>query len=551
MKSTQQRAIGHFQVAFLALAVVLLVASAAEAAERKKEIYVVNSKPPSVSIIDSEHWQRVGTISIDENPTHAVIGPGNRFLYVLQNGLFYQGAAAQRDVQYEYLGRRKHASKLSVVDLEARGLHSMPLGSNVSTFALTEDGRYLICFALGKPSKKQATDEWGRLTVLNPMTGEVTFQASNWRLGEKILWTADASRIFVLGTPEIVKGKRPGAGRLDLDGAHPSRLDPVFVWGVRASRYVLSIFSDRSEKPLAEIPLDGYPAVKDPSMFLSGDQKQLTFFGFGKKFKVEQVVVSVDSAKRIDADEVSGSVERSAVLPAAPNLSRRMALVSQLPGRPIASARLPGQDREAVLTSDHQLGIVNLEENRLERVVRIGRGSIRGAKLAGKVALAGGAVVFAGSLTGVAFLTAYTSSSWTQALHRLIATPDGKFLYALDTSSNDVTIVNSEDGSVLDHIPVGSDCLGLLLTSDGRFIWAIAKTRLTLIDTASNKQRFQHEFAPEAGRLNDWKVLPENGRILLLFDNELRAWDPEQASSLATIKGLSEARLLVLPREAK
>jgi DNA-binding beta-propeller fold protein YncE len=551
MKSTQQRAIGHFQVAFLALAVVLLVASAAVAAERKKEIYVVNSKPPSVSIIDAEHWQRMGTISIDENPTHVVMGPGNRFLYVLQNGMFYQGGAAQRRVDFEILGRRKHASNLSVVDLEARGLRTMPLGWNVSTFALTEDGRYLICFALGKPSKKQATDEWGRLTVVNPLTGEATFQASNWRLGEGILWTADASRIFVLGTPEIVNGKGLFASLFDLGGAPPGALHRVSVGGARVSRYVLSIFSDRSEKPLAEIPLDGYPTVMPVSIFLSADQKQLTVSGFGKKFKVEQVVVNVDSAKRIDADEVSGSVERSAVLPAAPNLSRRMALVSQLPGEPIASARLPGQDREAVLTSDHQLGIVNFEENRLEHVVKIGRGSIRGAKLAGKVALAGGAVVFAGSLTGVAFLTAYTSSSWTQALHRLIATPDGRFLYALDTSSNDVTIVNSEDGSVLDYIPVGSDCMGLLLTSDGRFIWAIARTRLTLIDTASNKQRFQHEFAPAAGRLQDWKVLPENGRILLLFDNQLQAWDPEQASSLATIKGLSEARLLVLPREAK
>jgi YVTN family beta-propeller protein len=207
---------------------------------------------------------------------------------------------------------------------------------------------------------------------------------------------------------------------------------------------------------------------------------------------------------------------------------------------------MPKQRKVVVLTADHELFIANLHEDRLEHVAEIGRGSVRAGKLFGKVAGSVGLWAAIGVLS-----TAVWPAIWGGPARGLVARPDGKFLYALDTSSNDVTVVNSEDGSVLDYIPVGSDCMGLLLTSDGRFIWAIARTRLTLIDTASNKQRFQHEFAPEAGRLNDWKVLPENGNLLLLFDNELQVWDPEQASSLATIKGLSEARLLVLPREAK
>ena len=619
MKSTQQRAIGHLQVAFLALAVVLLLASVAGAAERKKEIYVVNSKPPSVSIIDSESWKVSGSIPLSAdkaNPTHALMGPGNRFLYLLHNG---SGGPFSRCP--------KAPSELSVLDLNARGLvRQVPLGWAVSNVSLLRDERHLICFGGGRPLRKRAKDneELASVAVLDTQNHEVVFRASGWRAGEKISWTGDASRIFVLGAREIGKG----------DLHVPCGTINSGFWTFKASQFVLTTFKDRAEKPFAEVTLDHTPSA----MAISPDEKWLYILDSGKPSENPKKhrngvldVVEAESSKlvasydlgyhprlpivsprlklvmvlgRASASDRRGRLYRlmgSQLLPAVeldtearflvpsedpPGVwvgsdegmsflpdggsspSRRIMLkpkegiapapgLKGLVGAPMWVLDMPKQRKVAVLTADHELFIANLHEDRLEHVAEIGRGSVRMAKAVGRGvgmgALAVGGVVFAGSLAGTGFLAAFTAagSTLTPSLRSLVATPDGKFLYALDTSSNDVTIVNSEDGSVLDHIPVGGDCLGLLLTSDGRFIWAIARTRLTLIDTASNEQRFQHEFAPEAGRLNDWKVLPENGNLLLLFDNELQVWDPEQASSLATIKGLSEARLLVLPREAK
>jgi DNA-binding beta-propeller fold protein YncE len=614
MKSTQQRAIGDSRIAFLTLTVVLLVASAVCAAERKKEIYVVNSKPPSVSIIDSESWQLSGSIplsTVKADPTHALMGPGNRFLYVLHHG---SGGPFSRCP--------KAPSELSVLDLNARGLvREVPLGWAVSNLWLPRDERYLIAFGVGRlrKGKPKGDEELASVAVIDTQNNEVTFRASGWRFGRVIGFTGDASRIFVLAARQIGKGESVVACGVFWGGQYP-----LFF---KASEFVLSVFKDRSEKPLAEIAFEHAPS----SMAFSRDEKWLYILDSGKpsgKPKKHRngllYVVEVESSKLVasydvgyfprgpivrpqlkevlvlgqaSANDRRGKLYRlvgSQLLPAVdletearflvssedpPGLwvgseegmsflpdggstpTRRIVLKAKegiapppglkgLVGAPIWVLNIPKQRKVAVLTADHKLFVANLQEERLDHVAEIGRGSVRAGKLIGKVAIAAGLLGLVFTPSPVFFVP--TGAFWSSgALHALVATPDGRFLYALDTASNDVTIVNSEDGSVLDYIPVGSDCMGLLLTSDGRFIWAIARTRLTLIDTASNKQRFQHEFAPAAGRLQDWKVLPENGNLLLLFDNELQVWDPEQASSLATIKGLSEARLLVLPREAK
>jgi len=587
MKSTQQRAIGHFQVAFLALAVVLLVASAAGAAERKKEIYVVHWKSPSVAVIDSEQWQVAATIPIEKYPTHGAVGPQNRFLYVLHNGLFgarggWPEAPKIFDLHFPPPGGwgwPKGPSMLSVLDLGTRQVvKTIPLGWGVSRVGLSEDERYLIFFAQGRPRKlKPESDaELGRLTVIDTQSNEVVFSTDHWPMGLGIVWTQDASRIFVLGVREFAK-KRYTAFSKFPDG-NPWTQSVLLRSKLKMSRNFLTVFKDRGEKPVAEIELD--PGATE--MVLSQDQRWLYIPDPGtdskKKHNATVHVVDVESCQLVASRDlgypakvlVSLPLSGGAVVKGVPaGGTDEQPKVHHLVGSPllppgettpwlkelgsslIASIRIPNQNRLAALTLDHRLGIVNLEENRLERVVKIGRGGVRLAKAVGVGALVAGSIAFAGGLVGLAFEVAAIQALATPTLHLLLATPDGKFLYVLDTSSNDVTIVDSEDGSVVDHIAVGGDCEGLVFTPDGKAIWAVARTRLTLIDTTSNKQRFQREFAPELGRRHDWNMVRENGRILLLFDNQLQACDPEQAGSLATIKGLSEARLVVLPREGK
>jgi YVTN family beta-propeller protein len=49
----------------------------------------------------------------------------------------------------------------------------------------------------------------------------------------------------------------------------------------------------------------------------------------------------------------------------------------------------------------------------------------------------------------------------------LVASSDGKFVYALNSQTNDVTIIDSGDGKVLGHVAVGGGARRVLLSPGG------------------------------------------------------------------------------------
>jgi len=207
-----------------------------------------------------------------------------------------------------------------------------------------------------------------------------------------------------------------------------------------------------------------------------------------------------------------------------------------------SSVSLPKKRRVAVTTSDHKLGVLNSSDNRLEHVVPIGRSGVRAAKKVGEAFSVPWPIVVG------SYMVARRHPLQTQPA---IVGPHEQFLYVLDTDSKAVTVVDLNKGSVVENVAVGSDCKGLVLTPDGKYICAVSRTKLTIFSTESNTKQVEYEYPPDAGHANAFGFVDEAGNIALLFDKSLRVWNIKQTKIEATIQGLSSAKLLACPRREK
>jgi YVTN family beta-propeller protein len=79
----------------------------------------------------------------------------------------------------------------------------------------------------------------------------------------------------------------------------------------------------------------------------------------------------------------------------------------------------------------------------------------------------------------------------------MLAGPEGDTVYALNTYTNDVTILDAKTGKSVAKIPVGGGCVGIGLTPNGRFVVAHSPDQITLIDTRTRRRALDHHFQGE------------------------------------------------------
>lgn len=46
--------------------------------DRKSELYLINTRPPSVALVDAAEWKVQGSVPLAPEPTCALTGPANR-----------------------------------------------------------------------------------------------------------------------------------------------------------------------------------------------------------------------------------------------------------------------------------------------------------------------------------------------------------------------------------------------------------------------------------------------------------------------------------------
>ena len=206
-----------------------------------------------------------------------------------------------------------------------------------------------------------------------------------------------------------------------------------------------------------------------------------------------------------------------------------------------------------LFTPTSKVAMVDLNGKGAEQVITTGRGGIKFAKTLGAVALSA-ALTYASykaarsmaQTTGQYYFyyNVYTFKMDSPNLS-LASSSDGKFVYALNTFTDDVTIINSEDGSVVDKVPVGASCRRIQLAPGGKYIYAYAAKKVTLIDTQTQKP-LVHDLADS--HVNTVYADEADGRILALTTTSVLVLDARDGSTLGSIPGLTDPRILVLPR---
>jgi YVTN family beta-propeller protein len=198
---------------------------------------------------------------------------------------------------------------------------------------------------------------------------------------------------------------------------------------------------------------------------------------------------------------------------------------------------LPVRGGEAlVVKAGDRLGIVDLKTNRLEHVITTGRGAVKFGKVFGSIVLEVAISAATASSGNVFFYVDLTSRFlYGTYNHEMLVGPEGDAAYALNTFSDDVTVLDANTGKAAAKIPVGGGCLGIGLTPNGRFVVAHSPGQITLIDTRSRRRALEQQFRDDT--VNAVYSLRQKPYIVALLSHSLVVIDAESGKVVATPPG--------------
>jgi DNA-binding beta-propeller fold protein YncE len=203
------------------------------------------------------------------------------------------------------------------------------------------------------------------------------------------------------------------------------------------------------------------------------------------------------------------------------------------------------------------VAILDLETFQVQRVVTTGRASVKFGKFMGAMALSvalsslsyyGNYSIAASTGQPYFFYNVYVFTPAAPNIE-LTASPDGQFAYALNTSTNDVTIIKVADGTVVDRIAVGGSCKRVALAPGGRFVYSYTPGQVDLIDTTSNKKHLEHKLT--SGKVNALHVMEQDKRLAALTSNAVLFFDTEKGTLESKIDGVHQPCLLVEPAHSE
>ena len=568
----------------------ILLTSACISAETQSisNIYIINTTPSSVYFYNVNRKMADAFVLIDKNPTNAVLEPQGRLLYILHDGI------PRANQSPKELKLPKKTSSLSVIDVKSKQfLKKIQLGWYAANIVFANDST-LIIYGVGKPRRgdPKSDAEMGYITVINARTGNIIFSTARWRWIQGIAWTSDFSRIIVLGADQLKIGNygiRPYNPKISIFDAKGNLLN--------------EIFTPTRIKPHSEFFNMRFAFSKDQNWFYVYDQGG----HFKDKMKSNNAVVMVvdlktcELIKSHDLGSQTGLIIRNpyngnvAILVNSPQKNEQYQvfrlngsdIYSQginfpvyyiassnkpegffvfnnqksiflpdtidstfqtigtmvptyndpLSGNIINSISLPKKGKIVLITSYFEFGIYNTMNQNLECTGDIGREGIRTLEITG---------MLLSDLTQLGIIPFfYEMRNYKPLLKNTQIRKDEEFIYLLELRSKDITIINTEDGSVVDKIPVGDDCRGITLTPDSRYLFALNNNRLKVIDTRTNKEYNKYIFGEDKGTIKDISFIDESGNLALLFEYTLQIWNIEEGKSITECKLGSKAEFLV------
>jgi len=537
-------------IAVLQLVVALIFGGRAGA----EQLYVLNGKRATLTVVDDSTLKRLGEIPLSSDPTFALLDPQKPVAYVLHSGIFTSLGKLRRG--------EPEVGKLEVVDLQQRKvIKEIPLGWNAQGLWLSGNGKYLYCLSNGwryqyQQKKGRSPDPEGIVTVVNRETLEQVVKLVPGRLATQLVETKDHSRLVVLA-----------GGSIYLDYPQNPREAEVMRAGFFSGNRTewmdarIVIYDTARFQKLLETKLEGAPTELE----LSQDERYAFLLDRGlphrKKRLMRQGTVQIVNlgSGSVEAREEAGMlplvarwdpdglgldlVTHSAYggkadllfLHVRPNMTMQSKVLGQfgeylgelLPFRGNNLAVTTFYARRGLVPQSH-LALVDLNSSTLLCRVPIGSKGIRAAKNIGMGALA----ITAGFIppVGIGFaswLLHDVGETPRRPLPENIALPrDEQVLYALDQASDRVSVVRTQDGTVVNNIPVGAGCRNLILAPGGKYVLVQGGAHFVWLSTENHQKSGEHLLGK--GRIISMYPDPEGKRILLLGENFLLPWDAEK-----------------------
>ncbi len=593
---------GQRSASFLAAALAVLVLPAL-AVEPKREFYVVNVKPPSVAVADAKELKITAEIPLDGEPSYALTDKSGGYLYVLEDGLFRangllkpgygklavvdlgsrkllktiplgwgtKNVALSKDGRYLIclsLGkanskdkRREDQATVTILDTAKNEVTASLSGGRLATQVVyNSDVSRLAVLSAGMPAvKKKGTPAIKPAVTIFALDQEKPLAEIEFDRASEIALSSDEKWLYVLD--KGVPSKKPAQFKdgavnvIDLAEAKLVKTHDAGVWPQE-------LFVDTDDGTLSVLASN---AIKDPKgrlyRFRGAELEDSVELGRDPQFirgigsQQGHLVVTLDDMRLVSGASPSNGFVALNQPKGAPAAGVKT-LGGNVPGEVL---HVPQQNKLAMTLQSRygvptsKVALVDLKTNRVENVVTTGRGSVKFGTFMGAMALSV-------AMTSLSYYANYSVAASTGQPYffyqvyvftpaapniELTSSPDGQFVYALNTQTNDVTIIKVADGSVVDRIAVGGNCKRVALAPGGRFVYSYTPGQLDLIDTSTNKKHLEHKL--ESGKINALHVIERDKRIAALTSNAVLFWDSESGAAAGKIEGLHQPFLLVEP----
>jgi YVTN family beta-propeller protein len=392
---------------------------------------------------------------------------------------------------------------------------------------LSPDEKYLYALDPGVPTTKKSQYQDGSVQVVDVESGK-------------------SVRYFSLGITSITLEVSKATGEVLVPGLNSVREKKTRIHRLRGAEPLPALDTALELASLGERldSLNGRFVVARDQMCFWPDASPA----------LDKCVI-LNQPKRSEAGRASKELlPRESDLPAKDfnGLPRRFTYLPRIRKLEIAD---PGADR---------VGIVDTERHHLESVVTTGRGGVKFGKVFGAMVASAALGAAAGAIANVASGGLYTPVYYPWigpglflpagfSYEMAIRSDDSK-IYALNSFSDDVTIIEVSTGKVVDKIPVGGGAQGIGFTPGEKLLVAQASEQVTFIDAENNRTVLEHKFVGQTAsqqtsfeHVNSLVMLRSQPRIVALASKSLVIFDANNASHLTTAKGYSEPYLLIEP----
>lgn len=554
--------------------------------------FVLDGAGKSLTALDTATAKERGRVALEGEPETLLRSKDGSRLLVLDRG------PGKFTVRFGYHPSGK--SVVTIVDSSSMAVAArFDLGWGLGPAHLTADGQYLVVLCPGYRSQKAEETLPGEVVVVDVRAGRVSGRVAVERAVETLLLSKDG-RLAMVFSPRVAGDKStkplsaevrfvdvanaalvstlaidgsPGGATLSPDGAYvylldvgtPSkkpekningRLHAVSL-GTRAIEARLNVgtqprglvVDDQTSQLL--ILSDG--AINKETKKSTGELRVIR----GATLAATVTVAPNPLFLRLAPDREWLHVVSTGALTTVDYVSMKDAgsILLDTAGIGIGAGLAlfdPKHVSELAITPDGKRGValydrssrllvLDFEAHKVVTSVATGRSGVKLGKFMGAVAATALSAYAGQSLAGATGAPYYTYSVYgVAAANTSIALrPDGKFVYALNTQTNDVTIVNVETGEVVDKISGGGRRLQLM--TGGAVVTAVGGS-LSSIDTVT------HQALPDLaieGQVLDLSLSPDGRYAIALADKTVVCLDGSTGKRLASANGFKHPAQVV------